>query len=97
MVRDIPKTTDAMLDHIGAQSKDKGRRARRDRPVPPRAPRVRQRRTPHRCEIGIAVTDIEHLVTQQADPRMFECPVCESQYTSRLAAAECCDPAWEDS
>lgn len=24
MVRDIPKTTDAMLDHIGAQSKDKG-------------------------------------------------------------------------
>lgn len=29
--------------------------------------------------------------------RMFECPVCDSQYTSRLAAAECCDPAWEDS
>lgn len=24
MVRDIPRTTDAMLDHIGAQSKDKG-------------------------------------------------------------------------
>lgn len=24
MVRDIPKTIDAMLDHIGAQSKDKG-------------------------------------------------------------------------
>lgn len=24
MVRDIPKTTDAMLDHISAQSKDKG-------------------------------------------------------------------------
>lgn len=41
------------------------------------------------------MTDIESLVTQQADPRMFECPVCESQYASRLAAAECCDPAWE--
>lgn len=39
--------------------------------------------------------DIERLVTEQADPRMFECPVCESQYTSRLAASECCDPAWE--
>ncbi|QPE05302.1 hypothetical protein IT882_04335 [Microbacterium schleiferi] len=24
MVRDIPRVTDAMLDHIGAQSRDKG-------------------------------------------------------------------------
>lgn len=43
------------------------------------------------------MTDIERLVNAQADPNLFECPVCESQYTSRLAAAECCDPAWEDS
>lgn len=49
------------------------------------------------ARLGVTVTDIERLVNAQADPNLFECPVCESQYTSRLAAAECCDPAWEDS
>ena len=28
-------------------------------------------------------------------PRTWECPDCLSEYTSPLAAAECCSPMWD--
>lgn len=31
-----------------------------------------------------------------SDRILYECPDCKSLWTSPLAAAECCSPAWEE-